>query len=66
MYLQQSKTKEAKYKKKITIDWGSPSQFETPVFKDFFSFINFTFVTQKWENENALIELVTRDEIVIF
>ena len=34
--------------------------FETVVFKELFSFINFTFLTRKWENKNTHIELVTQ------
>ena len=38
-------TKQAKYKR-IVIEQRSPCYFETVVFKDFFSFVNFTFVTR--------------------
>ena len=32
---------------------------QTVTFKDFFSFINSTFVTRKWKNKSLTIELVT-------
>ena len=35
-------------------------EIQTVLFKEFFSFNNFTFVTRKWENKNAPIELVTQ------
>ena len=37
-----------------------------PLLKEFFSFISVTFVTRKWENKSASIELVTRSEIFYF
>ena len=40
--------------------------FETAKNKEFFSFINFTFVTRKSENKRAPIKLVTRSEIFYF
>ena len=61
MYLQQSKLNT-----KIAMEWRSPYHFETTVIKEFFSFINFTFVTRKWENKIAPIELVTRNEFFYF
>ena len=45
------------------IEWCSPCHFETVIFKEFFSFINFKFVTTKWQNKSAPIEVVTRSEI---
>ena len=36
------------------------------IFKLFFSLINFTFVTRKWDNKSAPIELVTWGEIFYF
>ena len=32
------------------------------MFKEIFSLINSTFVTRKWENENAPIDLVTQEQ----
>ena len=44
------------------IEWRSPCHFETAIIKDFFSLINFTSVSQKWENKSAHIELAIRSE----
>ena len=52
MYLQ------AKYKK--VIECHISYHFETVISKKNFSCTNFTFVTQKLENRNAPIELVTQ------
>ena len=49
-----------------SIDFYGFTDIQTVTFKEFFSFINFTFLTQKWENESFTIELVTRSEIFIF
>ena len=57
-------TKEAKYKN--VIKWRSPRHFETELNKEFFSFINFSFVTRKWESKSVTIELVTQSEIFYF
>ena len=54
MYLQQSKLNT-----KSVIERRSPCHFETVIFKDFFSFINFLFVTRKRKNKGLTIELVT-------
>ena len=61
MYLQQSKLNT-----KNVIDWRSQCYFETAIIKEFFSFIDFTFVTRKWENKKAPIDLLTRSEIFCF
>ena len=39
------------------------TDIQTVIFKGFFSFINFTFVIQKWETKSSAVELVTRNEI---
>ena len=54
MYLQQSKSI-----KNTVIESRSPCHFEIVTFKDFFSFINFLFVTRKRKNKSLTIELVT-------
>ena len=51
---------------KNVIERNSPCHFETVIFKEFFSFVNFTFKTRKWENKNAPIELVTQSEVFYF
>ena len=53
MHLQQSRLNT----KKILPEWRSPCHFEIVIFKEFFSFINFTFVPN---------ELVTQSEIKYF
>ena len=42
------------------------SHFEAVIFKEFFLFINFMFVTRKWDNKSAPIQFVTRSEICYF
>ena len=59
MYLQQRKLNT-----KNVIEWGSPCHFETEIIKEIFSFINLTFVTRKWQNKSALIELLTQSEFL--
>ena len=54
MYLQQ-----IKLNTKNVIERRNPCHFETAIIKEFFSFINFTFVTRKREIKSAPIELVT-------
>ena len=49
-----------------SIDFEGLTDIQTVIFKEFFSFINFTVVTRKWENKSASIELVTRSEIFHF
>ena len=40
--------------------------FETVIFMEFFSFINFTLVTRNYKNKIVPIELLTQSEIFIF
>ena len=39
---------------------------QTVIFMELFPFINFTFVTRKWENTNATNKLATQSEIFYF
>ena len=39
---------------------------QTVTLKEFFSFINFTFVTQKRKNKSLTIELLTRSATIYF
>ena len=57
-------TEQAKYRKGNRIT--HPCHFETVIFKKVFPFINFTFVTRKWENKSAPTELITRSKIFYF
>ena len=52
--------------KKKKIEWSSPCHFESAILKEFFTFINFMFVTWKWENKNAPTKSVTQNEINVF
>ena len=61
MYLQQ-----IKLNTKNVIERGSPCHSETAIIKEIFSFINFKFVTRKWQNKSAPIELVTRSKFIYF
>ena len=49
-----------------SINFQGFTEIQIVKFKDFFSFFKFTFVTRKWEDKNATIELVTRNEIKYF
>ena len=53
-------------KYKNLIERRSPCRLKTAVIEEFFSFINFMFITQKSENESAPIDLETQRKFFIF
>ena len=61
MYLQQ-----IKLNTKSVIERGSPCHFGAAITKEIFSFTNFTFITQKWQNKSAPIKLVTQLKVKFF